>query len=288
MFTYPRSAWVPPAPPITGPAANWSTIDTVVIHYTAADDLIDGDPGENADGLDDYMRAMQSSYVRTRGYSLGYNVAVDYRGHTWEIRGWDIRCAANKGHNDHTFAILMLVDGADPANPAQVAAANALIAEAQRRAGRPVTVIGHGQLAGAATACPGAGLRAQIAGGVFGADVHPIPPTTEDDVKVLPEPQRPYDSRVDNNPLEAGDTRTIPVTIAQATAVAVNLTVVDPAGDGYLVAWGKGTRPPGTANVTFDKGRTISNHSLVPVDGTAIRIMATQRCHVVVDVQGVQ
>jgi len=178
-FTHPRSSWVAPAPAITGPAITWHTIDTVVIHYTAADNLIDGDPGESYDRLDEYMRAMQTSYVTNRGYSLGYNVAVDYLGNTWEIRGTDIRCAANKGHNEHTWAILMLVDGASPANQAQVAATRRLVAHAAQMAGRPLSIVGHGQLAGAATACPGVGLRAQITAGVF--TPQPPPPPTEDD-----------------------------------------------------------------------------------------------------------
>jgi hypothetical protein len=181
-FDHPRSEWVPPAPPITGPALDWSKIRYIGIHYTAADDLIDGDPGENWDRLDDYLRNIQTSYINspTRGYSIGYNAAVDARGETWELRGFDIRCAANSpgSLNAQTVAILQLVDGADPASPAAVKATQAVIAEAQRRAGRPLTILGHRDLPGAiATACPGVGLRTQVTAGVFTPTDEPSPPT---------------------------------------------------------------------------------------------------------------
>lgn len=147
-----------------------------MIHYTAADDLIDGDPGEHADQLDEYMRAMQKSYVDQRGYSLGYCVAIDWLGGSWEVRGWDIRSAANRDHNEHTWPILMLVDGNDKATDHAVAAVNSLIYQAEQRAGRKLTVVGHGQLQNPnhPTSCPGAGLRSQISQGAFKA-VAPAP-----------------------------------------------------------------------------------------------------------------
>ena len=58
-----REAWQDPRYPVFGPFDNPGDNDTIVIHYTAADDLIDGDPGEHADNLPAYMRAMQRSYV---------------------------------------------------------------------------------------------------------------------------------------------------------------------------------------------------------------------------------
>jgi hypothetical protein len=179
-FTHSRATWVAPAPPITGPSIAWHAIDTVVIHYTGADDLIDGDPGENADRLDDYLRAMQRSYVQSRGYSVGYNAAIDWLGGSWELRGLDIQCAANKGHNGHTWAVLVLVDGNDAASSLAVAEVRRLIAAAERLAGRTLKIIGHGQLPGAATACPGIGLRAQITAGVFSPGAEPTQPEADE------------------------------------------------------------------------------------------------------------
>lgn len=195
-FTHPRSSWVPPAPPITGPAIDWTRITDIAIHYTADDDLIDGDPGEFVDRLDDYLRGMQSSYVRTRGYSVGYNAAVDWLGGSWELRGWDIRCAANRPTNDRTWAILVLVDGNDMATTHAAATIRTLVAEAERRARRELRITGHGQLPGAATACPGSGLRAQIALGEFSPRWRPAPPP-----EVVPPPIVPPVAPTEDDPM---------------------------------------------------------------------------------------
>lgn len=170
MTFHARSTWVHPAPPIAGPPmVPFPRIDTAAVHYPAGQ-TPDGDLTDRTD-IAAYLRSIQLDYVRNRGYSIGYSFAFDWRGDVWECRGWDIRPAANAGHNDHTLALLMIVDQDQRANDAQLAAAREYVAELERRAGRTVAVTGHGQLPGAATACPGVGLRAQIAAGLF----HPIP-----------------------------------------------------------------------------------------------------------------
>jgi hypothetical protein len=170
-----RSTWVHPAPPITGPAMRLENVDTVAIHYPAGN-TPDGDPTDRLE-VDAYLRSIQLDYTKNRGYSIGYNFAFDWRGDVWQLRGWDLACAANKGHNAHTVAFLMLVDQDQPATVAQLEAARGYVAELGRRTGRPIVVTGHGQLAGAATACPGAGLREQIAAGLF--NPQPTNPPTE-------------------------------------------------------------------------------------------------------------
>jgi hypothetical protein len=178
---HPRSSWVDPRYPVTGPATNWGRIDTAVIHYTAADNLIDGDPGEHASNLPAYLRSINKAYwtAPNRGYAIGYWWAVDWLGGVWQLRGWDIKSAANATHNEHTAPILVLVDGNDGATLEAAQSIRCLIAETGRIAGRPVVdITGHGWLTGAKTECPGAGLRAQIAAG----DFVPRPP------EPLPEP----------------------------------------------------------------------------------------------------
>jgi hypothetical protein len=178
MKLHGRSTWVDPRYPVTGSrAVDWPRIDTTVIHYTADDDLIDGDPGEHADDLPGYLRAIQRDYTTRRGYSIGYNFAVDWLGAAWELRGFDYRCAANAGHNDHTLAILMLVDGGDQATVYAVGAVRELVGSFERIAQRTLTITGHGQLPGAATGCPGRGLREQIAAGVFSPRYRPPAPS---------------------------------------------------------------------------------------------------------------
>jgi hypothetical protein len=183
VFTHTRASWQDPRKPVTGPLMVWRNVDTIAIHYTAADNLIDGDPGEHASNLPAYMRSMQSAYLSSRGYSLGYNVSVDWLGGSWEIRGVDIRCAANKGWNERTFAILMLVDGDDMATTHAAAEVRRIVAECERLAGRVLRIAGHGEIG--ATACPGSGLRAQITIGEFSPRWNPAPPPPP---PVLPPP----------------------------------------------------------------------------------------------------
>lgn len=152
-----RAAWQDVEQPVVGPNSLPQRVDKVVVHYTADDKIPANIP--------QFLRDMQAAYLRTRGYSLGYNCAVDQTGRTYEIRGFDIRCAANKEVNESSFAVLMLVDGDDAASPQAAAAVRQIVAAVQRWCGRGVDVVGHGQVG--ATACPGAGLRQQVADGVF-------------------------------------------------------------------------------------------------------------------------
>jgi hypothetical protein len=164
---------------VTGSVADWSKIDTVVIHYTAAADVPDGD---RPDEVAAYLRAIQQDYVTNpnRGYSIGYMFAVDQHGGQWQLRGWEYRSAANNGHNDHTMPILCLVDGDRAATAVAVDAVRRLVAEGARRAGRELAIVGHGDIG--ATSCPGVGLAAQVRAGVFTpvTEPDPVPPTSED------------------------------------------------------------------------------------------------------------
>lgn len=177
---HPREEWQDPKYPVFGPLDQAFNNDRVVIHYTAADNLIDGDPGEHADNLPAYMRAMQKSYVINRGYSLGYLFAVDWLGGVWQIRGWEYQSAANEGENATTWPILVLVDGDDPATEYAARSIRAIVSEAARRAGRAQIIVGHRQIG--ATSCPGRGLQRQVDDGTFQPSDTPEP---EDDDMAL-------------------------------------------------------------------------------------------------------
>jgi hypothetical protein len=147
----------------------------VVIHHPAGQ-TPDGDPTDRLE-VAQFLRNIQTAYVRDRGYSIGYSFAIDWRGDVWECRGWDLQPAANAGHNDHTLALLLIVDENQPATAAQLTTAREYAGELERRHGAPIVVTGHGQLRGAATACPGTGMREQIAAGLFDPDhTDPAPP----------------------------------------------------------------------------------------------------------------
>ena len=172
-----REVWQNPALPVSGPPMMWTRIDTTPLHYTAADDLIDGDPGEHAEDLPAYLRAIQRDYKR-RGYSVGYNFAVDWLGGVWELRGFDFKCAANRGWNGRTVAVLCLVDGADPLTAEALEAVRKIIAETDRRAGRVTNVVPHSAIG--ATQCCGDGIRGQISAGL-------VTPWKEPTMRGIPE-----------------------------------------------------------------------------------------------------
>jgi len=156
-WVFPRGVWQDPKVPVVGPNPLPARVNKVVVHYTAASRI--------PQDICQYLRDMQAAYVRSRGYSLGYNCAVDQAGNTYEIRGFDIRCAANSKVNESSFAVLVLVDGDARASEAAVGAVCDVVAAVERWVGDDVSVVGHGDVG--ATACPGAGLRQDIAQGLF-------------------------------------------------------------------------------------------------------------------------
>ena len=164
---------MPPTPAIDGPPIDWGQIDTIVGHYTAALDLPDGDPGEHADQLDDFLRGINKHYL-AKGYSFAYNFIFDWLGGVWEGRGFDIKNAANKGWNTRSVSYLVLVDGQDGTTPEAAAAIRAMRAECNRRRGFALNLRNHSQVG--STRCWGDGLRAQQAAGLFELDQPTKPP----------------------------------------------------------------------------------------------------------------
>lgn len=247
---------------------NWALVRQLVIHYTA-------DKKANPDTAQ-YLRNMQRSYVNNRGYSLGYNVAVDQQGVSWEIRGTDYRPAANIEVNNTTFTILALVDWQNPCNPAMVDTIRRIVAWARQQAGQDLPVVGHRDVG--STRCPGDGIYNQIQANVF-------EPSEDVDMRIINPPVRAYDSRKQQGRYKAGETRRIHV--GRNNAVFVNLTAVDAQGWGFLTAWGDGPMPD-VSNVNYNVGMTIANSAWVPVapDG-CINVFSHAATDVLVDVQAV-
>jgi len=77
---------------------------------------------------------------------------------------------------------------------------------------------------------------------------------------------------------------------ATAQAVAVNVTIVGPTGDGYLVLWPSGTAVPGTSTVNFRAGATRANNAVLGLAGGALDAQAaltgSGNVHLVIDVSG--
>jgi hypothetical protein len=93
-------------------------------------------------------------------------------------------------------------------------------------------------------------------------------------------------------PVAAGSTLTVPVVgrapvPPDATAVAVTIVAVVPAGAGHLTAWkGTGIRPP-TSTLNFAPGQVIANQAFVPLGPAgSFAVYAASTTHVVVDING--
>lgn len=308
-----RESWQAPARPVTGPPAEWIRVTTNVAHYTADDDLIDGDPGEFASRLPQYMRNMQSSYLRSRGFSLGYLFAIDWLGGVWEIRGFDIRSAANKGDsrktgvanfNGFSFPVLFLVDGQDGLTEEARRSARMLYREAERRARR---ALGRPKPHSAIdfTSCCGDGIRTQIAWGLLDpADPPPnviIPPlqppiistpTSGADMKYI-DPVRGFDSRA--TPLAPGAFThelhlfNFPGVPTNAEAVMLTLTAVTPKGGGYATVWsGAGALPNASALNWGANDAAIANTTVTRCQDGKFKVYLSCPSHLIVDINGFQ
>jgi hypothetical protein len=169
----PREDWQDPNQPVVGPSINLGSIELVPAHYTAASNI----PGD----IPAYLRSIQNDYTVNRGYSIGYNFAVDQSGEAWELRGLDIKCAANKDMNEVTVAVLCLVDGADAMNDAMVATFQEIGALVEGTVGRQLLVVGHRDIG--STSCPGDGIYGQVQAGLLEPNdsPDPVPPTPQED-----------------------------------------------------------------------------------------------------------
>ncbi len=104
---------------------------------------------------------------------------------------------------------------------------------------------------------------------------------------------RVYDTRdgtgVAAGAVRAGSTRSVDLKIADSSvkAALVNLTMVQPIGQGFLQAWQAGTQQPATSNINAGNGEFVANASIVPVDSTGkILIYSSVTTDVVIDVMG--
>jgi hypothetical protein len=70
-------------------------------------------------------------------------------------------------------------------------------------------------------------------------------------------------------------------------AVALNVTVTQPAGSGYLTVYPAGEARPLASNLNFEAGQTIPNMVIAKVgSGGAVSIFAPTSTHIIVDISG--
>jgi hypothetical protein len=101
-----------------------------------------------------------------------------------------------------------------------------------------------------------------------------------------PAPQRVIDTRT-GDPVWDGGGVEIPVGMAGASAVALNVTLVDAHAWGFLTAHAARTPVPGTSTVNASrKGDTAANMALVPVSSAGVQVDADGGADLVADLAG--
>ena len=119
-------------------------------------------------------------------------------------------------------------------------------------------------------------------------------------IRLLPSPQRAYDSRTTGGKFTAGEDRLIPITNPvpavpkNAVGVVGNLTLADTEQVGFAVVYPAGTTRPGTSNINwFTPNEIIANAATIRLgpggpdpNGLAIRAYAFNPTNLIFDVTG--
>lgn len=168
------------------PLVDLAALDEIVIHYPGATGPI------STLSPITYVQNLQRWSVnrpKPQNHSIGYSFGYWADGTEIELRGYDYRNAANAvpgdrgATNRRTLSLLVIVGRQDPATAAQIAAVRRRRQEINTRTGRLIPSTSHRDLE--PTTCPGAGIAAQAAAGMF--EPSPIPnPQPKDDPTVPP------------------------------------------------------------------------------------------------------
>lgn len=163
MVWHERSDWTPSdypdKPDFTRPLG-------VVVHYPS-DLTVSADTPA-------VLRAIRKDHVNNRGYSdAAYNVAVDVRGHIWDVRGLSRISAANDERSDANLryaAILFLIGRHEKPSAAMMTAGREVVRVWRSRHPGATKVRPHSDVSSDGTACPGDHLRAAITSGQLEPD----------------------------------------------------------------------------------------------------------------------
>ena len=98
-------------------------------------------------------------------------------------------------------------------------------------------------------------------------------------------PTRIYDSRLMGRALQPRETRAIPVP-AGASAVAINVTITEPIGSGFLTVFPCQAALPVVSNINYATGQTVANLVQTGVSNSTICVHSLRRANIVIDLQG--
>lgn len=181
----PRSTWTTTAPGFPRyPSRRLvaSQVAALVLHYPAMGAAV-GALSQAAEA--GWWRGFRNYHVGTRGWAdIGYNYGVTQAGRVYTLAG-DTHAAAHAAStayplaNHHTIGVVLLLGDDEEPSAAMVASVNALWAYLRSSRGYTAMtkVMGHQEVRGAFTRCPGPRVMAAIRAGRFRYST-PKPPTT--------------------------------------------------------------------------------------------------------------
>ena len=131
---------------------------------------------------------------------------------------------------------------------------------------------------------------------VYGWFSGPSSPATTSGMFVSNAPLRVWDTRDDYEPVWAGGTMEIyPTTstaaqlwsqLSQASSLVFNLTVTQPASDGWITVYAARTAQPGTSTINWAKDETVANLAITPWSTTGVAFYGYSETDILVDITG--
>jgi len=147
----------------------------VFIHYNGGTPLPANVVAGSFDAVATHLRGVQDYHMNRQGWpDIAYSWCVDATGRIYQLRGWNVAGAHTLNWNDRSHAIYLPLGGDQAPTDLQIAGANTVIAEHNRRFGVGF-VKGH-QQAPNSTSCPGGPTMARIVAGDFHGGPTPVPP----------------------------------------------------------------------------------------------------------------
>lgn len=304
-----RAVWQDPSRPVAGPPRKARFRRGVVHHEGVTRDRTPAD-------IAAYLRQMQSSYLASRGYSLGYGFGVvsDVRhpadGTRWEIRGADLNMASNPGRkwaaegrsptgnaNDWTGSVLIIGPTGVRVSAKASTSVREIFAEWHAEAGTsPVRPLPHMALDW--TSCCGESYLADLNAGLFDPHAQPPPPSTippatpipagDDMIHALAQPARNSDTRgfggvgvAPGVPMKFGlNPSVVP---ADAVAVALNVAAVGATEPGFVTVWPSGPITD-TSIINYEAGGAHNGAIICGVVDGSFMIQTSTRAHLFVDI----
>lgn len=170
-YLRPRSDWTSTGEGWRRGALDPARVKGVVIHYPGDGNVTRrGASVETVRGL---LRSYRAWHLRGRGWSdIGYNIAISPHGIAWWAAGKRIAAHAAtpsyKTANSDYIGILLVIGNNEAPTQDMITAINNVLSELKTLYPNIREVIGHRQVRGASTACPGNPVSRLIADGTIG------------------------------------------------------------------------------------------------------------------------